>query len=376
MFSLLLTWRTRLTAFFFDIGMIPIAWFGAYWIFFDLHRFPLNILKEALILFLPLLFFQALAFWLFGLYRGVWRFASIPDLARIVKAVLTGIVSILLVFFYVRSTYVIPRVIPLLYSILLCGGLTGARVLFRWLKDYRHYFADCKRILIVGAGAAGEGIVRDLLRHDKRLYQPIILVDNNQMKLGREIQGVRIAGSCDKIPELVDYYEIDLILIAIPSASSAQMRRVVGFCEQTDVTFRTLPSINDLALGRVDVKLLRDVSLEDLLGRDQVQLDWNAIGNDLQNKTILVSGGCGSIGSELCRQIAPLCPKQLIVVDNSEFNLYTIDMELRKKFPHLVFQTLLLDITDRVGIQQVFSVYLPDMVFHAAAYKHVPLLEK
>lgn len=376
MFSLLLSWRNRLTAFLFDVGMIPIAWFGAYWIYFDLHRMPFDVLQGAVLLFFPLILFQAAAFWLFGLYRGVWRFASIPDLARIVKAIMTGILSLLMIFFFVKSTLVIPRVIPLLYSMLLCGSLTGARVLFRWLKDYRHYFADCKRILIVGAGAAGESVVRDLLRHDKHLYQPIILVDDSPRKLGRDIQGIRIAGTCDNIPTLVEYYEIDLIIIATPSATSAQMRRIVGYCEQTGIAFRTLPSINDLALGRVDIKLLRDVSLEDLLGRDQVQLDWHAIGDGLQSRTILVSGGGGSIGAELCRQIAPLCPKQLIVIDNCEYNLYSIDMELRKKFPHLSFQSLLLDITDRVGIQEVFSAYSPDMVFHAAAYKHVPLLEK
>lgn len=376
MINTLMKWRNRLIAVFYDLGMIPIAWLGAYWLFFDLHLLPAEVLRQATWWILPVTIIQMTIFWYFGLYRGVWRFASIPDLIRIAKAVFAGTTCIVIMFFFLKSSFEIPRVVPLLYCMLLSISLACARAVFRWLKDYRHFFRDCKRVLIVGAGNAGEGIVRDLLRFKDSNYHPVVLVDDNSVKKGRDIHGVLIAGKCDDIPTLVNTYKIDLILIAIPSATSAQMRRVVDICEQTKVAFRTLPGINDLASGRVDIRLLRNVSLEDLLGRDQVQLDWNTIGNDLQQKTILITGAGGSIGSEICRQIAPLCPKQLIVLDSSEFNLYSIDMELRKKFPNLVFQSVLLDITDRVGIEHIFTAYKPDMVFHAAAYKHVPLLEK
>ncbi len=375
MVSSILKWRNRLIAFFYDIAVIPVAWFGSYWLIFDLHSIPTPVIHAANILILPIILYQAIIFWLFGLYRGVWRFASIPDLTRIVKAVLVGTLNIALILYLIKNS-AIPRIIPILYGLLLGVGLAGARSLFRWLKDYRHLFPDGKRVLIVGAGYAGEGLVRDLLRHDNRLYQPIILVDDHSAKLGRDIHGVRVAGKIDDIPELTVRFNIDLIFIAIPSATSAQMRRVVNICEETKIAFRTLPGLSDLASGRVDIELLRDISLEDLLGRDQVQIDRSTVGREFKNKVILVSGGGGSIGSELCWQIALLEPKQLIIVENCEFNLYTIEMRLRKRFPHLCFQSLLVDVTDDVGIQQVLDAYLPNIIFHAAAYKHVPLLEK
>ena len=376
MLSWLVLWRNRLIAYIFDFLMIPVAWFSAYWTAFDLHKIASGKLDQVMVWFLPIVLLQVAAFWTVGLYRGVWRFASVPDFIRIAKATAAGTVGVLLLFFFARPPFELPRVVPILYGFVLGSGLGGARLLFRWLKDYRHFFGNSKRVLIVGAGNAGEGLVRDLLRYDNHLYQPVAILDDNPAKLGRDIHGVRIVGKCDKIAELVHQYNIDLVFIAIPAATSAQMRRVVSLCEETKLPFRTLPSINDLATGRVDIKLLRAVSLEDLLGRDQVHLDWNSIRKDLQNKIILVSGGGGSIGSELCRQIAPLGPKRLIVIDHSEYNLYTIDMELRKNFPQLALESLLLDITDQFGVRQAFHIYQPDMVFHAAAYKHVPLLEK
>jgi len=376
MFNSWLKWRNRVIAFVFDFCMIPFAWFGAYWLFYDLHTIPTEMLQEASLFVIPLVFLQASFFWMFGLYRGVWRFASIPDLSRIIKASAIGTVGISIVFLITHGSLELPRVIPFLYFLLLSITLGGARGIYRWLKDYRHLFRDSQRVLIVGGGYAGEGLVRDLLRHQNHIYQPVVIVDDNPVKIGRDIHGVRIAGKCDQIPLFVERYQIDLILIAIPSASSIQMRHVVNLCEATKIPFRTLPGLNDLARGRVDIKLLRDVSLEDLLGRDQVNLDWTSIGKDLQNQTIFITGGGGSIGSELCRQIAPLAAKQLIIVDNCEFNLYSIEMELKKKFPNLNFQCVLNDVADKIGMRQLFDAYMPNIIFHAAAYKHVPLLEK
>ncbi len=375
MFNFINRWRNRLIAFLFDASMVPIAWFGAYWLLYDFHQIPSEILSQALYMVLPLIFIQTVLFWAFGLYRGVWRFASIPDLFRITKSVLTGTGFILIVFLFMRGTMESPRVVPFFYGMLLGASLTAARILYRWLKDYRRVFYDSERVLIVGAGYSGEGLVRDLLRHENHLYQPIIMVDDDPAKLKREIHGVSVVGNCDQIPVLVQQHKIDLILIAIPSASSVQMRRIVNLCEKTKLPFRTLPGLGDLATGRVDIKLLRNVSLEDLLGRDQVELDWLTLAKDFHDKTILVSGGGGSIGSELCRQISRLNPKRLIILDNCEYNLYSIDMELQKKYPNLNVQSVLLDITDRIGVQKIFSSHSPDMVFHAAAYKHVPLLE-
>ncbi|MBA3662128.1 MAG: polysaccharide biosynthesis protein [Gammaproteobacteria bacterium] len=375
MFNFFLKWRNRSIAFSLDLCMIIFAWFSAYWLYYDLHAIPQDEFSRALIWCGPILVVQALMFCLFGLYRGVWRFASIPDLVRILKAVIIGTLGILLMQLISRFEYPLPRVIPLLYCMVLALGLAGQRLVFRWLKDYRHFFRNAKRVLVVGAGDAGESMVRDLVRHAKHLYQPVIFVDDNPVKIGRDIHGIRVAGKCKQIAKLVEKFQINLILIAIPSASSAEMRRLVNFCEETKLPFRTLPGVTDLATGRVDIKLLRNISLEDLLGRDQVQSDWEQTGQYLKKKTILVSGGGGSIGSELSRQIASLNPKRLIVIDHSEFNLYSIDHELKKKYPHLELQSILLNINDEVGLQQIFSDFHPDIVFHAAAYKHVPLLE-
>lgn len=375
MFNFLSHWRNRLIAFLFDVSMIPVAWFGAYWLLFDFHKIPSYITLQASLVILLLFAFQAPLFWMFGLYRGVWRFASIPDLLRITKAVASGTVVILMIFYFLRGTIETPRAVPVFYGMILGTTLAGARIIYRWLKDYRRVFFDSERVLIVGGGFSGEGLIRDLLRHDNHHYQPVALADDDPAKLKREIHGVTVVGTCDDIPVIVQKHKIDLILIAIPAASSVQMRRIVNLCEKTKLPFRTLPSLNDLATGRVDVTLLRNVSLEDLLGRDQVQLDWQTLAKEFHNKVILVSGGGGSIGSELCRQIARINPKKLIIIDSCEYNLYSIDMELNKKFPNLNLVSVLLDITDRAGVQKVFSTHLPEMVFHAAAYKHVPLLE-
>ena len=231
-------------------------------------------------------------------------------------------------------------------------------------------------MLVVGAGYAGEGIIRDLYRSAAiNHYIPVAIVDDDVSRHGCEVQGVRVLGACKDIPHLVINHQIDLILIAIPSSSSKRMREIVKYCEKSNVAFRTLPGLKNIADGDVTVNALRDVLIEDLLGREQVNLDWDSIKDTIRDKIILVTGGGGSIGSELCRQLASLSPKKLIIVDNNEFNLYSIDMELNKTAAQNNIHAHLCSVTDKVGIQQLFEVYRPNLVFHVAAYKHLPLLE-
>lgn len=367
--------RNRSIAFAYDTSVIAVAWLLAFWIRFDCRAIPPSILHQALLALPIVLALQAGIFWRYGLYRGVWRFASIPDLTRIVKASVLGTLVILMLFFFLRTIVILPRVVPLLYLILLIGGVGSARAAFRWLKDYRNIFHDSQRVLIVGAGNAGEGLIRDLMRHAKHLYHPVGLVDDHPIKQQREIHGIPVIGTCDDIALAVQQHAIDLIMIAMPSASAVALRRIVQHCESANVPYRILPSLGDLAEGFVAVKQLREVALEDLLGRDPVTLDWPGLSAEFQSKTILVCGGGGSIGSELCRQIAHFNPMVLVVVDQNEFNLYTIDMELRKQFPYLTLICLLQDIVDKVGLNHIFSTHRPHIVFHAAAYKHVPLME-
>ncbi len=379
----------RFLVFLHDIAMIPIAWALAYWLRFNLGAVNPIFFKQALYVLPIIILVQTLFYGLFGLHRGIWRFASLPDLIRIFKAVGTGIVSTVIILFLTAQLFNIPRSIFPLYGLLLVVFLGGSRIAYRLFKNYaetKTHNAQAQRVLIVGAGQAGEGIARDLLRHTQtsvskwrnahqKEYKVIAFVDDSQNKIGQEIHGIRVLGKIQDIPKLVSEHAINLIMIAIPSSVSAQMRRIVQYCEQANVPFRTLPGIQDLASGHVQIDALRAVSLEDLLGRDPVSLDWDTIRATIENKCILVSGGGGSIGAELCRQIAKFSPKKLIVIEQNEFNLYSLALEFEKKMPMLNFFGHLLDVTDSVGVQAVLQKNSIDMIFHAAAYKHVPLLE-
>jgi FlaA1/EpsC-like NDP-sugar epimerase len=358
-----------------DLAMIPVAWLGAYWLRFNLGTIPPEYLYPAfqnLAVVVPL---QAIAFHYFGLYRGVWRFASLPDLIRIMRAVLVGIFCFAIAIFFISRMQGVPRSVFVLYGILLVASLGSSRMIVRWSKDRSLYKGEVKRVLVVGAGKAGEMLVRDLLRTSDELYEPVGFVDDNPRRWGRELHGVRVLGSCDEITDFADKLDVDLIVLALPSANSRQMRRLVGLCEKTGIPFRTLPPMDRLMSGQVTLNQLREVSIDDLLGRVPVALDWQAIESELNGKRVLVSGAGGSIGSELCRQIARLQPSHLMLVDSSEFNLYSIETELLKKYPTLQISRYLNDVVDRVAIENIFQRSRPEIIFHAAAYKHVPMLE-
>ncbi len=368
--------RNKVTVLIIDILMIPAAWFGAYWIRFNMGKVPDHFDAQALHFFIPLIIIQVLAFWIFGLYRGIWRFASVPDLIRILKAAIIGVLVFILFLFLFSEIKAFPRSIFLLYAWLLVSLLVGIRAVFRWLKDYRGVNSeDLKRVLIVGAGEAGELLVREILRDNRSNYRPVVFVDDKKTKQGREIHGIRVAGFIKDIPNIVERYKIEMVIISIPSLKSDMMRNILQLCEEVSVPCRITPSLDDIISGRASIKALRDVSLEDLLGREPVSLDWEHISKGLSNKTILVSGGGGSIGSELCWQIANLCPALLVVIDNSEFNLYTIEKDLKQHFPNLKLAVHLIDVVDSVALNAVMHQYKPQIVFHAAAYKHVPILE-
>jgi FlaA1/EpsC-like NDP-sugar epimerase len=355
--------------------MIPVAWFAAYWLSFDLGVFPVDALPiviRDLLLVIPI---QASVFWVFGLYRGVWRFASLPDLVRIGKAVTVGLLLSVVVIYAVFRLDGVPRSVPVMYGILLGCLLSMPRLIYRWMKDYRYHFRSARRVLIVGAGQAGEMLARDLLRTRRQAYQPVVFVDDDRQKWGKEIHGVRVTGSCDLMPNVVDELAIDLVMLALPSAHPAEMRRIVELAENCGVPFRTVPHMDDLVTGHVSIEELRRVHIEDLLGREPVSLDWPRIRSGLTGKVILVTGAGGSIGSELCQQIADLEPAVLILFENCEFNLYSAELDLRERFPQLSLHAHLGDITDKVATERVLEKYRPQVVFHAAAYKHVPMLE-
>ena len=355
-----------------DLFMIPAAWLGALWLRFNLDAVPAAFLAQALRLLPVIVVMQGSVFLYFGLYRGVWRFTSLPDLVRIVQAVMVGtLLCLSAVFFLTRMAYV-PRSMVLMSAVLLVVLLSGPRIAYRWFRERRIDTAVLQTVLIVGAGRAGDTLVRALLRNPQRGYRPIGFVDDDAGKQHREVHGVRVLGRCGQIAEIAARTRADTVVIAIPSAGPRQMRKIVECCAAAGVPVRTVPRVTDGAPPGT----LKDVGIEDLLGRPPVQVDWPRIRSALAARTVLVTGGAGSIGSELCRQIARLDQQRLVVVDSSEFNLHRLDAELRDTFPALARSIALADVSDEAAMDRLFERDKPDVVFHAAAYKQVPLLER
>ncbi len=365
-------------ALFFDILMIPLAWYCAYCLRYSTINFSSQISSMynntyALII---LFIIQFTCYLCFKVYRGVWYYASINDLLRILKSSVLAIVVAIPIFYFASLLNFIPRSILPLYAICLNIFLCSGRLITRAYYENHSYDNELHksyRVLIIGAGQAGEGLVRDLKRFNN--YNIVGLIDDNLSKSGMDIHGICVLGMVKDIPNIVPTYKIDLIFIAIPSAKSAAMRHIVKYCELSNVAFRTLPCVASLLSNQVAMNALRNVNIDDLLGREQVKLSWDKICNVIADKRILVTGGGGSIGSELCRQILILKPHSLLIVDNSEFNLYKIEQELKDKYPHINLAIKLVSTIDIVGINLIFEQFKPHIVFHAAAYKHVPMLE-
>ena len=367
--------QSRAAALLHDLLMIPVAWLGAYWLRFDFGDVPERYVHQALVALVLVVPLQAMVNWYFGLYRGVWRFASLPDLIRISKALVVGVLISTMALFVVGLVNGMPRSVMFLYGLLLLGCLTLPRFFYRWLKDHHYRFRSAKRVLIVNAGKAGDMLARDMLRDPGQAYRPVAFVDDDRAKQGKEIQGIRVVGPYAAIPRVVKEMAIDVIMLAVPAANAVLMRYLVGLAEQCGVPFRTVPHLEELMSGQIRVQELRKVRIEDLLGREPINLDWPRIREGLTGRVIMVTGAGGSIGSELCQQIASLEPAALILLENSEYNLYRIELELREHFSELSLHAHLADITDAVACDRLFDKYHPQVVFHAAAYKHVPMLE-
>ncbi len=367
--------RSRTAAFAHDLLVVPVAWYAAYWLRFNLGAIPPEFLDAALDALPWVVLIQGSVYWFFGLYRGVWRFASLPDLVRITSAALAGTALVVLALFIVNRSLLIPRSVPVLFFGLQVILLAGPRLLYRWHKDHRLNLRAGQRVLIVGAGRAGEMLARDMLRDPQRAYYPAGFVDDKPRRQGGEVHGVPVLGSTDQLPKLVAERGIDLVLLAVPSAGAREMQRLVGLCERAGRPFRTVPELGNLMAGQVTVSQLRPVSIEDLLGRDPITLDWDGIRGGLAGRDVLVTGAGGSIGSELVRQIAAAGPRRLILADNGEFNLYQIELDLMERDSGLRFSRHLLDVTDSPAVAALFRDERPGIVFHAAAYKHVPMLE-
>ncbi|MEO1857520.1 MAG: nucleoside-diphosphate sugar epimerase/dehydratase [Rubritalea sp.] len=359
-----------------DVSASGLAWLTALYARFNFEQ-PPEIFLTSCILALPVVMVvQGLIFNFFKLYRGQWRFASLQDLIDVVGAAVLGTLTIHTIVSFVSVFQHTPRSVFVLYPVFLIFFLGSSRLIFRMWKDRDLGFASIgsgERVLIVGAGSAGEAVLRETRR--SREYAAVGFVDDNPHLFKSRIHGVPVLGTVDQIANLVFKRNIDLIIIAVPSAGSSEMQRIVDACGDSGKTFRILPKLLDNTDEEVRLESVREVSLDDLLGREKVELDWAAIRATLLSKTVLVSGGGGSVGIELCRQLADSGVGQLIVFDNSELNLYQAEREINLDYPELNSIFLLGDIRDATAIDYVFKKYRPSHVYHAAAYKHVPILE-
>ena len=357
-----------------DLAMAALAWWIAKLLRYALK--PDEIVSFQVLEFPIVLLVQGLIFRWTGLYKSVWRFASLPDLWNIVRAVAIGSLLIGVSLFLYNRLEGVPRTVLALYPLLLATLLGGPRLAYRYWKDSRNDLLQnqaAKRVLIVGADRAGEVLSRDL-RRDNR-YAVVGFVDDKPSLRGASINGHPVLGRFDQLPEVAREVAVDMLLIALPGASTTEMRRVVSLCDATDLPYRTVPRLEDVVAGRAQFNQIKEVAIEDLLGRDTVELDWTAIRETLSGRRVLITGGGGSIGSELCRQVARLGAQSLTVVEQSEYNLYRISQELRANFPELILDGILANCGDHTAMQKAFADAQPQVVFHAAAYKHVPMLQ-
>lgn len=368
-------WSKRLLVVGHDLVWVPLALSLAFWLRFNLEplepRFQTTLIQMVFIA-LPV---HAASFWIFGCYRGIWRFASLPDLLRLLKAVMVGAVATGAVLFIYSRFEGVPRSVVVLYPLLLFVGAASSRVVNRVIRMHALNIEprDREKALIVGAGRAGNLLIRDLLEHGP--FVPSGIVDDDPGKWGTEIHGIRVIGQVGDIGELARSMAVDAVLIAMPSAPRATMDEIVRVCADRHIPCRTLPALHELADGRVEVARLRPVTVEDVLGRESVKLDEVAVCGYLKDKRVAVTGGGGSIGGELCRQVLEHDPRELLIVESSEFNLYSIERELTQRFPGKVIRPVLADVRVRPAIDRIFAQFGPEVVFHTAAYKHVPIVE-
>ncbi len=357
-----------------DLAMAALAWWIAKLLRYTLR--PDEIVSYHLLEFPIVLLVQGLIFRWTGLYKSVWRFASLPDLWNILRAVIIGGMAVGPCLFFYNRLDGVPRSVLLMYPLILAVLLGGPRLAYRFWKDSRSDLLQnqtVKRVLIVGADRAAEVLSRDL-RRDSR-YAVVGFVDDKAMLRGASINGHPVLGSFDELPEVAREAAVDMLLIALPGASTSEMRRLVALCDATGLPYRTVPRLEDVVAGRAQFNQIKEVAIEDLLGRDAVELDWTAIRETLSTRRVLITGGGGSIGSELCRQVARLGAQSLTVIEQSEYSLYRIMQELRADFPELILEGILANCGDQVAMQRAFAEARPQVVFHAAAYKHVPMLQ-
>ncbi len=333
-----------------------------------INRFlPVNILLTLLI------------FYIFRLYHSLWAFAGETELQNlVVSCAISALLNSVGLQFFKVSEQPVPKSYYFLYMFVLISMMFVSRFSYRFLRSQKHKQQNKKNgisVMVIGAGEAANVIIKEIVNSNFSTMVIRCIIDDDKGKWGRYIQGIKVAGGRDRIIECADIYDIDEIIVAMPSISRPELRKILEICKETNCKLRSLPGMYQLVNGEVNVSKLRDVEVEDLLGRDPISVDLDSILGYVQNKTVLVTGGGGSIGSELCRQIASHRPKHLIILDIYENNVYDIQQELKTKYPDLRMTVLIASVRNTNRMNWIFEKYKPDIVYHAAAHKHVTLME-
>ena len=364
----------------YDAIAVNAAYFLALWIRFDCRYSEIpEVYLSSYLKFAPwYTIFSVVIFWLLRLYKSIWRFASYSEFVRVVSAtVITGLFHTIAITFAVRRMPISYYMFGILIQFLLTAGVRFSYrfVLLERGRKEKEEESSYYRIMLVGAGSAGQTILREMSRAREIKGKTCCIIDDNSNKWGRYVDGVPVVGGRDDIMVNVKKYKINQIFFAIPSASAEDKRDILNICKETGCELKILPGIYQLVTGEIALSKMRKVSIEDLLGREPIKVDMNEIFQYLKGKVILVTGGGGSIGSELCRQIAGHNPKQLIIFDVYENNAYDIEQELKSKYPDLNLKVLIGSVRDSRRVNSIFRTYKPEIVYHAAAHKHVPLME-
>ncbi len=360
------------------IALWTLALLGAFLLRFDFN-IPAEYFPIGYVWWGVLVGVRGVAFAGFGLFSGMWRYTGARDLVALMKAATLSTV-IFAVYLWIGGERGFPRsivIIDWLVTMILVGGLRfGIRTMWQLARSVaREQVVDRKRLLIVGAGNAGEMLLREMQKIYGHRYAPVAIADDDTRKIGQTIHGVPVLGPLLAVPEIVKMKQIEEILLAIPTATGKDMRRIIELCKPAGVPIRTIPGIDQVVDGNVTVNQIRQVDIEDLLGREAVTLDQRSLQELLTGRVVMVTGSGGSIGSELCRQIAKFKPSQLLLVEQAENALFDIHRELLAKFPAVNLIPCIADICDSRRMEAVFERYKPSVVLHAAAHKHVPMME-
>lgn len=358
-----------------DVVAALLAWWGSFLLRFN-FEIPTDfetIMVQSAIWIVPL---QVLVFLFTGLYRGVWRFASLPDLQRLLRAIAISAVLVVAILFMFKPHGIVPRSVLIMDPILLLLFMGGSRFAYRAWKEHRLYGAiqfSGKPVLVLGAGEAAIALLKDLSKSHE--WHVVGLLDDNKTMHGRELLGVNILGSIEQLPPIAQRLSVEHVIVAMPSASHQRRRQVVELTSQCGLHVLTVPSFDDLMSGRLSMSHLRPVDVEDLLGRDPVTLDGEGLQHLIGKQVVLISGAGGSIGSELCRQVLKYHPECLVCFDQSEYALYRLEQEFSQLETDIQIEFMVGDVRNARRVKQVLERYKPAVVFHAAAYKHVPMME-